>query len=174
MAEILAIPYKNGKVLLKVPEIKELQNIDVDKITRIQHDKIGAEVLTFPVLLNRLGLILAEAESQVARAELELKIGKAELTKKAAKSLENNGQKATEMNVMAWIRSRSEYRELNETHIEAVRKKAIVNSAYWAAKDKSDKLNKISDKLTSDELMIDTLSDEINGIKIIVKKNLIE
>lgn len=174
MAELIAVPYKNGKVLLKIPEIKDLQNIDIEKITRIQYDKIGAELLTFPVLLNRLGLILAEAESHVSLAELNLKIGKADLSKQAKQSLYENDEKTTEANVMDWIRRTKKYRELNEIHIEAVRKKSIVNSAYWSAKDKSDKLNKISDKLTADELMIDSMVDAINGIQIVVKENTIK
>jgi hypothetical protein len=171
MAQIIVIPFKDGKVLLKVPEIKDLQNIDIDKVTRIQYDKLAAEILTFPVILNRIGLILAEAESAERKAELRLKIGKAELSKKAVKSLDIEDLKPTENNVMNWIRRHEEYKSLNEAHIEAIRKKSIVNSAYWAAKDKSDKLNKLSNTLTSDEFAIENMASEINGIKVIVKEN---
>lgn len=170
--EIISLPYKNGKVLLRIPELKELQNIDVEKVTRIQHDKLVAEIYTFPVVLNRLGLILAEAESSVNRAELDLKIGKANLAKQASNSLIEDGEKATENNIMHWIRRQPKYRELNETYIEAVRKKSIVNSAYWSAKGKADTLNKLTDKIHSDEMSLDKMITEINGIKITYKENL--
>lgn len=171
--DIVAVPYKNGKILLKIPEIKDLQNIDVEKVTKIQYDKISAEIITFPVILNRLGLILAEADNAVSIAELDLKIGKAKLAKEAAQDLSDSGDKVTENNINNWIRVQARYRELNETHIEAKRKRDIVNSAYWSAQDKSKKLDKLSSELRSDDFTIDNLVEEINGIKIIVKKNVI-
>jgi len=173
MAEIVAVPYKDGKVLLKIPEIRELQNIDIEKVTKIQVDKLVAELLTFPVILNRLGLILIEAESAVSRAELALKIGKADLAKKASGRLLDEGEKVTENNVMHWIRRQPKYKELNDEYIEAVRKKGIVNSAYWSAKAKNDTLNALSKEIKRDELVIEDLVSEINGIKLVVKSNVI-
>ncbi len=173
MSEIVKVKYKDGHVHLVVPDFKDIESINIEKVTRIDETKMLAEIITFPVILNRLGLVLAEAESEVGRANMELKIGKAKLRLYYRKN-PPEGIKVTNDTVDDLVRVDPKYRAYNIKHINAMKRKDIVNSAYWSAKDKSDKLNKLSEKWHPDELVVDAMIDEINGIKIVIKKNLID
>jgi hypothetical protein len=82
-------------ILLKIPSLSELESIDVEKITKIRHDNIYADAITFPVMLNRLGMLLAEADSMIERSELDYRIERASLSKEIRKKLTEKGEKVT-------------------------------------------------------------------------------
>ena len=48
------------------------EDVDIDSLLKIDYSNLIGELVTFPVILNRFGILLAEAESQVAETKLHL------------------------------------------------------------------------------------------------------
>jgi len=46
------------------------EDMEVDSLLKIDYSNLIGELITFPVIVNRFGNLLAEAESQVSEANL--------------------------------------------------------------------------------------------------------
>lgn len=55
------------------------REIDVDDLMAIHYDNLVGEIITFPVVVNRLGLLLADAERSLAETKLNCAIVEAKL-----------------------------------------------------------------------------------------------
>jgi len=146
-------------------KIKDLDNdLDVDEMLQIDYANILGEILTFPVLLNRLGILLADVENALRRAEFDLAITKEDLKKKRAivetkafHALRDGDEKKnikpinspTKDQIGNYVRTKNpEHQKEEEKYIEEKRKlldiirdKDYINSFYWSAKSKDDKLS---------------------------------
>ena len=59
----------------------DLKNeLDMDAITSIDHSNLYGEIATSSVLLNKVGLLRAQAESEYEAAKLEFSVHKAQLS----------------------------------------------------------------------------------------------
>ncbi len=154
-------------------------DIDVDDLTIIHHHNIIGEILTCPVLLNRIGNLLAEVEALLAHAKIDFEIFFAQKEEHFRKEMTNTYINSRGTNKvepptntaveMAIIRTLDW--KVKKKHIITLQKnRDIVNSWYWAIKDKSDKVNKISDKLRPEEFEKEILEGTINGIQIKVQE----
>ena len=77
--------YKGKVVVINYKEFKK--DIDVDTLLQIDYKRLPAEMVTFPVILNKLGLLLAEANNKVKEADLDLEIFIAKKNEEARLSL---------------------------------------------------------------------------------------
>lgn len=50
------------------------EDMDIDSLLKIDYSNLIGELITFPVIVNRFGQLLAEAESQVSEAKLNLEV----------------------------------------------------------------------------------------------------
>lgn len=152
--------------------------IDTDDITKIHHHNIVGEMLTCPVLLNRIGNLLAEADSMLAHAKLDLEMFYAqkeeELRKEHTMTYVNSRQRtviekpgSTEVEQM--IKRVAEYSVKFKYILKLQKQRDMVNALYWAVKDKSEKVNRISAKLKPEDFEKELLEDTVNGILIKIK-----
>lgn len=155
--------------------------IDVDSALKIDYANILGEILTFPVFLNRIGVLLAEADDNVRQSEFDIEIEGKEVKleyqkaeQRARTSLKQSGIKsptAKEIENSAYqdqtyIDKQDEYREAYREYLNIKKMRDQINSLYWSAKSKDTKLDKISEKIRPDDFEDEILEGTVNGIMI--------
>lgn len=180
MQETVKIPLRDKIISLKINSFDT--DVDVDDILKIDYANIMGEVLTFPVLMNRIGLLKAEQEEIVSYAKLDLEIYQAQLSEEKRKSLtqpelDSKGNQKMSKPTVAEVDNAvlldKKFRVKKEAFFRKQRDMAYIESLYWAAKSKDDKLNKLSNQLIPSEHEGDILEGTINGILIKMGEKLI-
>lgn len=168
------------EIFLKVNLFEDDQVIDVDKILKIDVLNLTAEILTFPVILNKLGIILADKQNNQKEVELSYRIWRAKSAEAIKNEWENDdnrkvvrGGKYTKDDVEDHIHQHPMYKAMKQKLARAEKEVGYLNSIYWAAKDKADKLEKLSLILKSDDIDLDNIVSTFNGVQIRAKKPLI-
>lgn len=159
---------------------------DIESVLRIDVERLAIEILTFPVVLNRIGLLLAEADNAVSETNLDLEIWMAKERERIRLELIDNkvaGDKLTQDDMKykqeAKLKGSPMYLAKNKIAFAAKKRRDFVNSIFWSAKDKSDKLNHLATSLkgwkTLEQLLDEgLLNGSMNGVKIKVGKPLFE
>lgn len=154
-------------------------DIDADEITNTQYHNIVGEILTFPVIMNRIGNLKADMENLVAETKLDFDIFEASHQEKKRKELTFVGQdakgnpkvdKPTKDEVENAVLTSPEYKIKKKNLFQAQKNLGYIESLYWAAKSKDDKLRAFSEKLKPEEFERDILEGSINGVMIKVSK----
>lgn len=143
------------------------EDMDIDSLLKIDYSNIIGELVTFPVIVNRFGNLLAEAESKVSESKLNLEVFEAKTKERLRNELaEANGGKNPTVEALnnALLMNKS-YQALRKQFIEVQKTRDYINSIFWSAKDKSDK---ISTLLKSSEITLETelMENRINGVLI--------
>lgn len=155
----------------------------VDDVLRIDFSNILGEVLTFPVLMNRVGLMRAEMQQILNDKKLDLNIYEARMgdfyrKKLIQKTPDAKGDIKTKAPsndmVNAAVTQDEGYQQVYKQWSKVQKNFDIIDSFYWACKSKDDKLNKLSEKLRPEEFEKELLEDTINGIMIKAKNKLIK
>lgn len=141
-------------------------DINVDDLLKIDYSNLVGEMLTFPVLLNRIMNLKAEMQNMVNEDKVDLESFEAELTEKKRRSLTSNGGKTTISEVDAAVKMDTSYIAKKKLHFIKVRNLDYLDALYWSAQSKSKLLEKISDKIRPSEFEGDLLADTINGVQI--------
>jgi hypothetical protein len=164
--------------------------INVDDLMSIDSTNILGEVLTFPVILNRFGLILAEKEDDLRRTnflyETKLDEVKNELAKaygrafsyfqsEAGGSVKNPTgaqceNRAKEDEIV--LEKKKDADNIRNILLDVQKERDLMNSLYWSAKSKDEKLNKLTEKLSPRELESELIDGLINGVMIKKTKSL--
>lgn len=144
--------------------------INIDELLKIDYNNLLGEIVTFPVIVNRFGNMLAEAESKLSESKLNLEIFEAKTKERLRLELaEENGGKNPTVEALnnAFLKTPT-YKLMKEKYIRDQKTRDYINSIFWSCKDKSDKLNIL---YKSSEITAETELSEarINGI--LVKKN---
>ncbi len=184
--EELIIELPTKMVVLKSTEYEN--EIDVDSALKIDYANIMGEILTFPVFLNRIGVLLAEADNQLRDSTFNIDILKKELKnellqakKRARAQLKRRGISSPtleEIEVQAsedveYQASEEEYNSEYLKYLKINKGRDQINVLYWSAKSKDEKLNKLSEKIRSEEFEKDILEGNVNGILIKCTKKLL-
>jgi hypothetical protein len=176
-----------NKVVLKLGENRLIRfsfddfegELDTDKLIKIDYENLVAELLTFPVVVNKLGLLAADADSQFRLAKLNLRISEAKLRRQVRVELteevvdaKNNVKtvKPTVQEVEDGIMLKKTYRLRSEEMNEAEKNKEYLYSIYDAAKDKSRKLDKLSLTLQPGDIDESLIQRQMNRIYFKIKK----
>ena len=69
--------------------------VDIDKLTSIEYSNLYGEAVTVSALLNKVGLLRAEAEKKVAECKLEKEVYEAQTKKEWLREANRNGGKLT-------------------------------------------------------------------------------
>jgi hypothetical protein len=156
-------------------------DVDVDDLTRIHYHNIFGEVVTVSTLLNKIGLIRAEAEESYEQKKLERVIYEAETSKRLRReSVENGGKikvpgsngggdvliKATDTSIESAIVLDPGYQIKKKNEIKAWRDFQYVDSLYWAIKSKDTKLNNLMKEVKPEDFLSQIVEEKINGILI--------
>ncbi|HPI18739.1 MAG TPA: hypothetical protein PKY56_00075 [Candidatus Kapabacteria bacterium] len=149
-------------------------DVDADKLLRIDYQNLIAEIATFPVILNRFGLLLAKMNNKVNMAELDLRIYKAKTRDEAREYCNDKGMKGTLDEIDSYMRKqpvyKAKYIRLNKLKEE----QEIINSIYWSAKSKADNLQKLSLTIQPGDIDLSQLQKSFNGIIIKSREVLIK
>jgi len=156
---VINLPTKTVKLIL--PEFD--CDMDVDDILKIDYSNIIGEMLTFPVIMNRIGVLRAEQEDVVRKAKLKLEIIEAQLKQHYYKALMvsktvGTGNKITEKlqspsadQVSARVIQDKTYQDQYDYYSARQKDLSLLESWYWAAKSKDDNLKRISAHLKPEE-----------------------
>jgi len=147
--------------------------IDADAITKIDLNHLVEEIITTPCVVNRWGNILADVKVELQIKELQFDTfcarKKAEIRSKAAA----DGKKTTISEVDDTLSLEEEYIEKKTELIKLQGVVEVVNSTFWALKEKSSNLNKLSLTIVREDLEnIQTVS--FNGVQLKKRKNRIQ
>lgn len=152
------------------------EDMDIDSLLKIDYSNLIGELITFPVIVNRFGNLLAEAESQVAEAKLNLEVFEAKTKEKLRTELaaENNGKAPTVEALNNAVVSNKAYQAMRKKYIEVQKTRDYINSIFWSAKDKSENLNKLSLTIQQGELTDSVIEGRVNNVLIKKTKKLID
>lgn len=171
--EKIVIEMKNGKIaILSIQEFDT--ELDIDGILRIDYSNIMGEVLTFPLMFNRVANFRAEMENLVAEAKLDFEVFEAQLTEEKRKSIVAAGGKGTVSEIENAVKLDARYSVKKKQLFKIQKDYAYMDSFYWAAQSKDTKLNRLSEKLRPEEFERELVEDVINGIYIKISNPVIK
>ena len=159
-------------------------DVDVDDLTKIHYENLFGELVTVSALLNKIGLIKAEAEEIHSLKKLELEIYKAETNKRLRREIVENGGKiriveksqgtivsdvlikGTEDAIENAIILDEGYQIKKKNEIKAFKDFSYIDSLYWAIQSKDKKLNNLMREVTPEDFEKEIVEGVINGILI--------
>lgn len=152
------------------------EDVDIDSLLKIDYSNLIGELVTFPVILNRFGILLAEAESQVAETKLNMDVYEAKTKERLRIELaeQNNGKAPTVEALNNAVVSIKAYQAMKRKYIEVVKTRDYINSIFWAVKDKSEKLNKLSLSIQPGDLSDSVIEGRVNNVLVKKTKKVIE
>lgn len=152
------------------------EDVDIDSLLKIDYSNLIGELVTFPVILNRFGILLAEAESQVAETKLNMDVYEAKAKERLRIELaeQNNGKAPTVEALNNAVVSNKAYQAMKRKYIEVVKTRDYINSIFWAVKDKSEKLNKLSLSIQPGDLSDSVIEGRVNNVLVKKTKKVIE
>jgi hypothetical protein len=132
-------------------------------------------MITFPVIVNRFGTLLAEAESRVAEMKLNLDVLEAKTKEKIrTEMIEQNGKSPTVEALNNAVLMNTAYQAMKKKLIDTQKTRDYINSAFWSAKDKSAKIDKLSLTITSDDVSDASIEGRVNSVLVKRAKKTIE
>ena len=169
----IVIELKNGKMAILV--IQEFNSeLEVDDVLRIDYSNIMGEILTFPLMFNRIANFKAEMENIVAEGKLDLEVFEAQLTEEYRKKLTgSNSGRVTVGEIESAVKMDSRYSIKRKHFFKQQKDLAYVEALYWGAQSKDTKLNRLVDKLRPEEFEKELLEDVLNGVAVKITKKAI-
>jgi hypothetical protein len=179
------IPYKDKQFIIKLRDFSDIGEIDVEDLLQVDYNNILGDMITFPVLFNRIGNIKADIEIllvkekfsfEVKVAQWEEEIRKSKTETVMAKEYSNGNKdykviRPTEGQIANEVKMKKEYRD-GKYHLFEIQKSVdIIDSLYWSAKSKDKKLDIIQTKIQPSEFEGQILSGIINTVMIREYKN---
>ncbi len=152
------------------------EDMDIDSLLKIDYSNIIGELVTFPVIVNRFGNLLAEAESKVSESKLNLEVFEAKTKERLRNELaEANGGKNPTVEALnnALLMNKS-YQALRKQFIEIQKTRDYVNSIFWSAKDKTSKIEKLSLTVQNGDIPDSVIEGRVNNVLIKKTKKIID
>lgn len=167
------------KIVFKLGEDKLIKfkfdgffdNLDLDKLLKIDYGNLVAELITSPVILNKMGILNAEVENELRLAKMNFKAREARLRAKTRDRLIEDNKKTTINEVEDALLRDKIYQKYQKEYIEAERNRDYMMSIYMAVRDKSDKLNRLSMSLKSGDIDEQLIQKQLNSLYYKVKNN---
>jgi hypothetical protein len=150
-------------------------DLDLDDIVGIDYTNIRGELLTFPIVYNRIGIFKAEMSNAAQRAKMNVEIVRSQLNQHYRTALTEEGRdykgkpktiKPTVDEISAAIVCDDAYQKAYEDYLNAQRRLDYMESIYWACQSKDQKLNRLSEKLRPEEFEQELLVDKVNSVLI--------
>jgi hypothetical protein len=161
----IVIELASKMVILQIGELGI--DVNVEELLKIDYGNILGEILTFPVAFNRIGNLKAEIENQRSVAKLDLEVFEAQLTESYQKTLAAKAdKKPTIKDVETAVLRDVNFITKKKAFFEIEKHAAYIDSLYWAARSKDDKLHKLTEKIRPDEFEKEILEGQVNGILI--------
>ena len=148
------------------------EDMDIDSLLKIDYSNLIGELITFPVIVNRFGQLLP----QVAEAKLNLEVFEAKTKERLRSELaaENNGKAPTVEALNNAVVGNKAYQAMRKKFIEVQKTRDYINSIFWSAKDKSEKLDKLSLTVQQGDIADSVIEGRVNNVLIKRTKKLID
>lgn len=180
--ETVKVSFKKKIITLHFEDIEA--DINVDDLTRIDYTNLFAEIITIPVLMNRVGLMKAQCENDYDLAKLDTAIYEANTAEMVRKELlkmvtDSKGKQKWKPGTKDEVEdgvTLDEGVQLRRRRIIRMKKEvAFMDSLYWAISNKARKLDRISDSMSlkPEEFENEIVEGKINGILVKAHKKLI-
>lgn len=152
------------------------EDMDIDSLLKIDYSNIIGELITFPVIVNRFGNLLAEAESKVSETKLNLEVFEAKTKEKLRVELAeaNGGKNPTVEALNNALLMNNAYQVMRKRLIEVQKTRDYINSIFWSAKDKSSKLDKLSLTVQDGEIPDGVIEGRVNNVLVKKTKKIID
>ena len=152
------------------------EDMDIDSLLKIDYSNIIGELVTFPVIVNRFGNLLAEAESKVSESKLNLEVFEAKTKERLRNELAeaNGGKNPTVEALNNALLMNKAYQSLRRQFIEIQKTRDYVNSIFWSAKDKSSKIEKLSLTVQNGDIPDSVIEGRVNNVLIKKTKKIID
>lgn len=152
------------------------EDVDIDSLLKIDYSNLIGELVTFPVILNRFGILLAEAESRVTETKLNMDVYEAKTKERLRIELaeQNNGKAPTVEALNNAVVSNKAYQAMKRKYIEVVKTRDYIISIFWACKDKASKLEKLSLSIQPGDLSDSVIEGRVNNVLVKKTKKVIE
>lgn len=149
--------------ILKFDEFDD--EVDIDSLLRIDYSNLIGEMLTFPTVVAKIGNMLAEAESVVNEKKLNLDVQEAKLKEeyRIKLSKENGGKNPTVDALSSAVLLDKRYQAFKKAHINAMKTKDYMLVTYLAAKDKSEKINKVFFQANPEDIPEGVIEGRVNN-----------
>lgn len=171
MEKKLVIPFQHKTVTLTWQEDLE---INEEEILSIDYANIIGELLTFPVMFNRIGVLKAEVEYLLRTKKLDTDIQVSIITKQVRSTLATTiTGRVTDKQVLEDVEISQAYLEAKMALFEVMKQAEIIDSLYWSAKSKDKKIEVLSAKIKPEEYEQNIMEGSVNGIMVKYQKNLI-
>lgn len=151
--------------------VEDFNDLDLDKLLRIDYENLVAELVTFPVVVNRLGLLCADMDNEFQQAKLELSIYEA----KASDKIRNGSEKKlTIAEVESALTQDKIWKVKKQKMLRIQKEKEYMYSVYSAAKDKSNKLDKLSLTIRTGDIDDKIIQRQLNNVYFKIKEGAIK
>ena len=152
------------------------EDMDIDSLLKIDYSNIIGELVTFPVIVNRFGILLAEAESKVSESKLNLEVFEAKTKERLRNELAeaNGGKNPTVEALNNALLMNKAYQSLRRQFIEIQKTRDYVNSIFWSAKDKTSKIEKLSLTVQKGDIPDSVIEGRVNNVLIKKTKKIID
>lgn len=154
------------------------ETVDIDKLTSIDYSNLYGEAVTVSALLNKVGVLRAEAERAVSEKKLEKEVYEADMKKGWRREANRNGGKFTiedeeiklsEKALDEALLLNEDYQKLCLEYIEAQKNFSVLDALQWSVQDKSKKLNNLLKPVTPQEFLSELVEGKVNSF-LIAKK----
>lgn len=151
--------------------------VDIDQLTSINYENLYGEAVTISALLNKVGMLRADAECTMNEKKLERDVCEAELKKQwRSEANQNQGKfeiegeeiKLSEKALDEALLLDEDYQNLCVEYINAQKNFGILDALQWAIQDKSKKLNNLLKPVTPAEFLNELVEGKVNTF--LVKK----
>lgn len=152
--------------ILKFDEFDE--DVEIDNLLKIDYSNLLGEMISFPTVVAKFGNMLAEAESQVSERKLDLDVLEAKLKEKYRIELSeaNGGKQPTVDQLNMAIIGNKVYIAKKKAMITAQKTRDYMFTTYLAAKDKSEKINKVFTSATPTDIPDSVIEGRMNSTMI--------
>lgn len=173
MRKLIQLDEKRNVVLIS--ENDDISEINMDTVTSIDYGNIYGEAVTCAALMNKIGIIRADAQAILEAVKLECNVYESELKKNLRKEALLTGGKVviseatiklTENSLSEIVMGDKTYQVLQKRIISAEKDLGYVDSLYWALQSKDKKLNNILPKVTPKEFFDELIEGVVNTITI--------
>lgn len=134
--------------------------LNLDSIIGIDASNILGELLVVPVLLNKLGIIAAEATNELERKDFDLSVLEAQLADQYRK--DNSEKKPTVKEIEGFVIKNSLYKERKAAVLELKKLNKVVDAAYRACMSKDNKLNRLASSIKPEEFEHELIVNSLN------------
>ena len=165
----ILVHFGNTPVELETNGFEE--TLDIDRLTSINYSNLYGEAVTISALLNKIGMLRADAERELSEKKLVRDVLEATLKKGWRREANVNGCRFTidgediklsEKALDEALLLNAEYQERSLEYIDAQKNFSVLDSLLWAVQDKSRKLNNILKPVTPQEFLNDLVEGEVN------------